>query len=84
MSDHTTSRALYKGSHGTATVVHRALPFVTGTDSACFVCVHEWAVIPVGLESRNEHIHNLEKGAISWMLRRGRTMIRSNSQFLHN
>ena len=38
MSDPMVPRALYRGSHGTATVVHQALPFVTATASAFCVC----------------------------------------------
>ena len=59
MSDHTVPRALYSGSHGTAAAVHQDLSFVKTTDSALLrLCV--WAVIPVNLGSRDEHIHNLE------------------------
>ena len=62
-------------------VIHQALPFLTATDSAFLLCVRVWAVIPIGLGSRNEHMYNLEKYAFRWMLRRGRTPIRMNSHF---
>ena len=40
MSDYTATRALDRDS--TATAVHRALPFVTATHSAFFLCVRVW------------------------------------------
>lgn len=59
-----------------------SLHFGTVTDIASCVFERMWAVIPVNRGCRNEDIHNLEKVATTWILRRGRTTISTNSNFL--
>ena len=55
------------GTHGTASVAHQALPFVTATDSANFVSFGVYTMFPVHLGKRNEG--TISGGAIDWTLR---------------
>ena len=73
MSDHTVPPALYnEAATERQQSLSKLLFFVTGTDGALCVCVSEWAVIPVDLESRNENLIHDVKERCNRMLRRGR------------